>query len=119
MNFNELRKPYGFRLVVLERLFSSIFPGSCENLLDHCRLCISIVLRVLPVLTSKLPLGALIQLTIGCVAAQPVAEEQHAIDLRAARREDMEIDVGVWPLEHTVLVPIWLSDAQHVADTFQ
>jgi hypothetical protein len=44
---------------------------------------------------EQAPLGALIQLTIGCVAAQPVAEEQHAIDLRAARREDMEIDVGV------------------------
>jgi hypothetical protein len=77
----------------------ALSPRSRENLLDHRSLGIGVVLRVLPVLSSQLPLGALVQLTIGCVAAQPVVEEQHAIDLRAARREDMEVDVRVRPLE--------------------
>ena len=54
---------------------------SGENLHDHCSFGIGVVLRVLPVLASELPFGALVQLTIGYVVAQPVAEEQHALNL--------------------------------------
>src|SRR5438132_4614497 len=103
----------------LPLLFSTGSPRSRDNLLDYRGLGIRIVLRVLPVLASKLPLGALVQPAIGCVAAQPVAEEQHAVDLRAAWREDMEVDVSVRPLEHAVLVPVRLSDAQHIAGSLQ
>src|SRR5258708_26046826 len=98
----------------LPLLFSTSSPRLRYNLLDHRGLGISRLLLVLPVLASKLPFGALVQLAIGCVAAQPVAEEQHAVDLRAARREDMEVDIRVRPIEHAVLVPVRLSDAQHI-----
>ncbi len=65
----------------LESLFWAISTGARENLVDHVVLGIGVVLRVLPVLTSKLPFGAFVQLAIRRVSAQPVAEEQHAVDL--------------------------------------
>src|SRR5207245_991168 len=90
------------RLFLLKRcLFSTISTRSRKNLLDHRSLGISVVLCILPVLASKLPLGALVQPTIICMAAQPVAEEQHTLYLWATLREDMQVDVHVWPLEHT------------------
>src|SRR5438309_5177189 len=81
----ELTVRLRYMTVWLLHLFSTVSPSSRENLLDHCGLSISIVLRVFPVQSRKLPLGALVEPTIGCIAAQPVAEEQHAVNLRAAR----------------------------------
>src|SRR2546428_13049165 len=100
-------------LVALVPLFSTISTRSRENILNHRGLGIGIVLRVLPVLASKLPLGALVQPAIGCVAAQPVAEEQQAVDLRTARREDMEVDVRVRSLEHAALTSFACSSFVH------
>src|SRR5262245_39965162 len=53
------------------------------------------------------------------MAAQPVAEEQHAVDLWTSDREDMEINVCVRSLEHPMRVPVWLADAEHVARRLQ
>ncbi len=52
--------------------------------MDHCCLGIGVVLRVFPVVASKFSLGAFVEATIGFVAAQLVAKEQHAVDLTAA-----------------------------------
>ena len=45
---------------------------------------IGVVLHVFPVVAGKLPFGALVEEAIGFVAAQPVAEEQHAVDFGTA-----------------------------------
>jgi hypothetical protein len=47
------------------------------------------------------------------MAAQPVAQQQVAIDLRAAGRVDVQVHVGVGALEAAALVPVWLADDQH------
>ena len=97
-------------LLLSKLLASGSFLRSCENRFDHRSLGIGVVLHVFPVLACKLPLGALVELTIGGIATQPIAEKEHTLDLRATRREDMQVNVGVWSLEHTVLVPIGLAD---------
>ena len=51
-----------------------------EDFLDHGCFGIGVILRVFPVVASKLTLGALVEEAIGFVAAQPVAEEQHAFN---------------------------------------
>ena len=58
--------------------------GSREDLLDHGCLGIGIVLHIFPGVASKFSLGAFVEATIGFVAAQLVAKEQHAVDLTAA-----------------------------------
>ena len=47
-------------------------------------------------------------------ASQVIAEEQQALDLVAARREDVEVDVRVRAVEETMFVPVAFSDAQHI-----
>src|ERR1700730_13642727 len=92
---------------------------SLENFLDHLGFGIGVVLRVLPFPAGKLALGALVELAVRSVAAQPVAEEQHTVNLRAAGRENMQVDVRIWSIEQAMLVPVRLADAQHIAGSFQ
>src|SRR5262249_31720193 len=80
-------------LVALVRSCPVSTEGAGENLLDHRGFRIGVVLRVLPRTARKLALGALVERAIGGVAAQMVAEAQHPLDLHAARREDMKVDV--------------------------
>src|SRR5262249_47000160 len=94
-------------------------PRACQNLLDDCRLGIGIVLCIFPLLAHQLPLGTLVERSIIRMAAQPVAEEQHAIDLGTFRRKDMQIDCPLRTIEHPVFVPLWLADAQHVSRRLQ
>ena len=42
---------------------------------------------------------------------------EHALDLRASDREDVEVHVGVGALERAMLVPVGLADPQDVAAT--
>src|SRR5258707_13895195 len=90
-----------------------------HNLLDHRRLGVGVVMHLLPISLSELPFGALVELTVGGVAAQPVAKAQHAPDLLTARRENMQVDIGIRTLEHAVLKPLRLADGQHVARRLQ
>src|SRR5260370_35045866 len=63
--------------------------------------------------------GALVELTVGGVAAQPIAKAQHARYLLTASRENVQVDVGIRTLEHAMLVPLWLADDQFVAPPLQ
>jgi len=49
------------------------------------------------------------------VGAQPVAEQEHPVDLLAAVGEDVEVRRGFPPAQHPVLVPVRLADAKRVA----
>jgi hypothetical protein len=57
-----------------ERTVTSSFPSPREDLLDHRGLGVGVVLHILPVLARKFALGALVELALGGVRAQPIAE---------------------------------------------
>jgi hypothetical protein len=67
--------------VARARRFSILAARPRQNLLDHRSLGVGVVLRILPGAAGKVPFGALVELAIGDIAAQPVAEEQHAVNL--------------------------------------
>ena len=67
-----------------ERVGTAVLLCSSEDFLDYCCLGIGVVLRVFPVVASKFPFGAFVEAAIGFVATQPVAEEQHAVNLATA-----------------------------------
>src|SRR5437879_2458143 len=94
-------------------------PGSRDNCFDYFGFGVGVVLHILPVATGEVAFGDLVEQAVGIVGAQPVAEEQHTLDFRAVRGEDMQVDVGVWSLEQTMLVPIWFAYAQHIASGLQ
>ena len=82
-------------MIFVEDISVSLFFASCEvglgvllcsseDFIDYCCLGISVVLHVFRVVAGKLPLGALVEETVGFVVAQPVAEEQHAVDFGTA-----------------------------------
>src|SRR6266540_1384828 len=90
-----------------------------EDLLDHARLCVRVVLDVLPVLLGELALRPRVQLPVGVVRAQAVTESEHPVDLRAAGREDVQVDAWVLVLEKSMLEPIGLADPEHVPRILQ
>jgi hypothetical protein len=47
--------------------------------------------------------------------AQPIPEHHHVLDFRTAGRKHVQVDVRVRPLEHPVLVPVRLSNPEHIA----
>ena len=59
------------------------------------RLRVGVVLDVLPVPGRELALRPLVQVAIVVVGPQPVAEADHPLELGAAGREDVEVDVRV------------------------
>src|SRR6266545_1899232 len=90
-----------------------------EDLLDHARLGVRVVLDVLPVLLGELALRPRVQLPVGVVRAQAVTESEHPVDLRAAGREDVQVDAWVLVLEKSMLEPIGLADPEHVPRILQ
>ena len=68
---------------------------------------------------GQLALACGVELAVGGIPAQPVAEEEHPVDLLAARAEHVHVDVGVGPLEQAVLEPVGLPDPQAVAGGLQ
>jgi hypothetical protein len=87
-------------------------PG--EDLLDHGRLGVGVVLDVRPLTLREVTLRVLVQLAVVVVQPEPVAERHHPLDLGAAFREGVDVHVRVGTLEQPVLVPVRLADAQHV-----
>src|SRR5215471_3225615 len=86
-----------------------------ENLFDDLALRVGVVLHVLPLAPRELALRPLVELAVARVPAQVVAEEEHALDLGAARGEDVEVDLRLEAFQQPVLEPFGLSDAKHVA----
>ena len=66
-------------------------PARAENLSDDVGLRVGVVLHVLPFAARELALRALVELAVAGVAAQVVAEAEHALDLDAAGREDVQV----------------------------
>ena len=62
----------------------AVFLSACHDFIDYGCFGICVVLHVFPVVASEFPFGALVEQTIGCVGAEPVAEEKHAVDLGTA-----------------------------------
>src|SRR5690349_14270145 len=63
-----------------------------EDLLDDLGLRVRVVLNVPPFAPRELAFRLLVELAVGVVASQVVAEVEHAVDLRAVRREHMQVD---------------------------
>ncbi len=93
--------------------------GPVENLLHDRRLRVRVVLDVLPLLRGELALRALVQLTVGVIRSQPIAEDEHALDLLAARGEHVQVHGRILSSQQPVLVPVRLAHAQDVADSLQ
>ena len=68
-----------------------------------------------PLSCGELTLSALIQFTVGFADPQAIAEAQRPFRFRAPRREDMQVDIRVWPCQHAVLVPAGVPGHQPVA----
>src|SRR4051812_14186091 len=62
-----------------------------DDLVDHRRLGVRVVLGIGPVLLGQRALGLLVTLPVVGMATEPIAEEHHAGDLLAALREHMQI----------------------------
>jgi hypothetical protein len=68
-----------------------------------------------PLSCGELALSALIQFTVGFAGPQAIAETQRPLRFRASLREDMQVDIRVWPCQHAVLVPAGVPGHQPVA----
>src|SRR6266571_2372266 len=88
--------------------------GARENLLDHGRLRIRVVLYVLPLLRAELALRPRIELAVRFVRAQPIAEEQHSVNLGTLRWKDMQVHGWFGAAKHPVLEPVRLANAENV-----
>jgi hypothetical protein len=73
---------------------------------------------VLPGLFREIALGPLVELAVGVVGAQPITEHEHRVYLGTSERVDVEIDIGVGPLEQPMLMPIGLANVEHIAGGF-
>src|SRR6266571_3002298 len=89
--------------------------GARENLLDHGCLRIRIVLHVLPFLRAELALRPLVELAVRFVRAQPIAEEQHSVDLGTLSWKDVQVHGWLGASKHPVLEPVRFANAEHVA----
>src|ERR1041385_2109654 len=87
-------------------------PG--HDLSHHLRLRVGVLLHVLPRPRGELALGRGVALAVGRVRSQVVPEQQHPVQLLAARREHMYVHDRVWPVEHPMLEPVGLADAEDV-----
>src|SRR5437867_1803587 len=88
--------------------------GARENLLDHGRLRIRVVLHVLPLLRAELALRPLVELSVRVVRAQPIAEEQHSIDLGTLSWKDVQVHGWLGASKHPVLEPVRFANAENV-----
>jgi hypothetical protein len=85
--------------------------GPVENFPHDLRLGVGVVLDVLPLLGGELALRPLVELPVHVVRAQPIAEEEHAPDLLAPRREDVQVHGRILSAQHAVLIPVRLAHA--------
>jgi hypothetical protein len=76
---------------------------------------VRVFLDVLPFLRSQLTFGALIEIAIGGIRAQPIAKQKRPIDFRTALRIYVQVDFRVQAFEHPMLEPIGLADTKCVA----
>ena len=90
-----------------------------DDLFNHRRLCIRVVLDVVPPTVSKLTLGALIQIAILRYRPQPVAEQQHPLHLGIPGGEHVDLDVRVVIPQQAMLVQVGLSKLQFVPGSLQ
>src|SRR5262245_36695676 len=97
----------------MERPRSSASAG--EDLSDDGALGVRVLLEVLPIARRELALHLRIQLAIRRVRPQVVAESEHPLDLFAACREDVQVDVRVRSLEQAVLIPLGFTDRESIA----
>src|SRR6476661_10534497 len=92
---------------------------SRNNFLYDSTLRVGIVLCVLPVLFGQRPFCAGIQLAIGCVAPQPVAKDENAIDLLTAYGEDVQVHAPMRAFQHAVLVPLRLANPKLITGALE
>ncbi|MDN2496164.1 hypothetical protein FHY52_05555 [Nocardia nova] len=100
--------------------------GSGQDFFDDVALGVSVVLNVLPPALSQFPFGPLVIRPVIVVAAQPIAESEHPLDLYGPRlrREDVQVDAA-WctvfyaPDEASMLKPVRFADAQRVSDALE
>jgi len=77
---------------------------------DDGRLRVGVLLHVLPLAAGQLALLLGVELAVGGVLAQPIAEEEHPVDLLTPGSEDVDVDLRVGSLEEAMLVPVGLAN---------
>ena len=93
---------------------------SLQDLLDHGRLRIRIVLHVLPLPGAEPALRPRVELSVRFVCAQPIAEDEHPLELGALRWKNVQVHRrGVVPPQHPVLEPVRLANAEDVPRRLQ
>src|SRR5215469_6597787 len=86
-----------------------------HDLLHDPGLGIGVVLDVPPAALGQLPLTLQVGVTIVAMAAEPVAEQDHPVDLCFPRAEYVQVDIGLRTLEQAVLEPVGLTAPEHIA----
>ena len=88
--------------------------GAAEDLLDDASFGVGIMLNRGPGPPGQVQLGPGVKGAIGGVAAQPIPEVQHSVDLGAAEGKHMQIHAGVRAVEQPGFVPVRFADAQTI-----
>lgn len=70
-----------------------------DDLFHDCGLGVGIMLHVPPGPLGQVALDTQVGVTVGVVRAEPVAEEQHTVDLLRTDGEHVQVDIGVGALE--------------------
>jgi hypothetical protein len=79
---------------------------------DNRGLGVGVLLNVPPAPGGEFPLGPGVEIPVGGVGTQSVAEQQHPVGLGAPGGERVQVDVDVRSFEETVLEPLGFPDAQ-------
>lgn len=90
-----------------------------QDLLHDSFLGVGVILNVRPFLRGEPALFCGVAFAVSGMAAQMVAEGQHALCFVAALTEHVEIDSGRLAFEHAVLIPIRFAHAQRVTSCFE
>jgi hypothetical protein len=93
--------------------------GSGNDLFDHRRLRVCVVLYVVPPSGRKVSLSAFIEIPLLGSGSQSIAKQQHPLDFRAPDGEHMNLHVRVVITQEPMLVPVRLSKLQHVSGSLQ
>src|SRR3954452_19780335 len=80
-----------------------------DNRFDDLCLGVRVVLDVLPPPLDEMAFRSLVEVAVVVMGPQPVAKPDHPLELHAAVREDVEVDVRVGTLEDAVVVPVRLA----------
>lgn len=90
-------------------------PGAVEDLIHDIVLGVGVVLHVGPVLGCQLQRDLRVEVAIGIMCADMIAEAQVPRRLLRATREDMQVDVRIRALEDAMLFPLRFADAKDVS----